>query len=49
MDNAIAKLYADGHIYQFKVPEPFGSVISPLFVDSVPIPAARAPAASVTG
>ena len=46
VDNAIAKLYADGHIYQFKVPEPFGSVVSPLFAESVPMPAARMPAAS---
>ena len=45
VDNAIAKLYADGHIYQFKVPEPFGSVVPPLFAE-VPLPAARMPAAS---
>jgi hypothetical protein len=31
VNNTISKLYADGHIYQFKVPEPFGSVVSPFF------------------
>ena len=42
-------LYADGHIYKFKVPEPFGSVVSPLFAEGVPLPAARVPEASGVG
>ena len=47
VDNVLAKLYADGHIYQFKVPEPFGSVVSPLFAERAAAAQAAA-AASAT-